>query len=345
MKKLRVQSLPLKEVIADLAKALGTTFSQNCDEYAVEIPSEWGRGIIKGINFDGGLGLLIYNCTFNADLEISFNVSHTHPLKFLFCLEGMVSHYFEKDSQKHELIRYQNIIVASKGHNGHVLHFEKDVRTEICSLEIDRQIFKIKMACELIKTKPFIKDVFDDDLANNSFYYNGLYSLMLADIFDEMKTLTYDPFIGKIFLESQSYRMLTQQLIQFDDDFGGNADKKILRKAEVNAIKEAVEIMKLELDTLGSINSIAQRVGLSSKKIQSGFQYLFGKSANEYVQFLRLSLAKELLLTSDDTIQEIKNKVGFSSHSYFTELFKKMYHVTPTNFRLNHKENRSKSTK
>lgn len=338
MKILQVHSLPLKEVIADLAAALSTTFTQDCGEYAVEIPAEWGKGIIKGVNFEGGLGQLIYNCVFHTDLQISFTVNNTHPLKFLYCLEGVVLHHFEKDRQKHELVRYQNIIVASKGHNGHVLSFKKGVHTEIYSLEIDRQVFKRKMACELKYTKPYIEEVFDDVSANTSFYYNGLYSLVLAEIFDEMKSASYDPFIWKLFMESQSYRMLANQLIQLNDDLGGHSEKRILRKAEVNSIKEAVEIIKLELDNLGSINSIAQRVGLSPKKIQAGFQHLYGKTTNEYIQAIRLTLAKELLITTDDTIQEIKNKVGFSSHSYFTELFKKMYQMTPTQFRMIYKD-------
>ncbi|MDR7127897.1 AraC-like DNA-binding protein [Algoriphagus sp. 4150] len=340
MNKLEVQSLPLKEVIADIANGLKTNYRHDCGEYIVEIPAAWGEGSIKGINFDGGLGLLIYKCTFHTDMEISFTVNQTHPLKFLFCLEGNLLHHFEQDEQQHSLQRYQNIIVASKGHNGHVLHFKKDVFTEIYSLEIDRCKFKARISCELEKTKPNLRQIFEDEQASNSFYYNGLYSLVLGEIFDEMKSQNYDHLVKILYLESQSYRMLVQQLIQYDDDSDDNSETKILRKSEAHAIKEAVEIMKLELDSLNSLNSVAQRVGLSSKKFQSGFRHFFGKSANEYLQSLRLSLAQDLLINTNDSIQEIKDKVGFSSQSYFTELFKKMYHNTPSNYRKEHRKNR-----
>lgn len=333
MKKLHIHSLPLKEVIADIAKGLNTGLIQDCGEFMVTIPAAWGNGFIKGVNFEGGLGLLIYECIFYEDLEISFTVDKTHPLKFLFCLEGNLMHYFEKDEEEHELKRFQNIIVASKGTNGHVLQFQQNQKTEIYSLEIDRRRFKERISCELAKTDTKLRNIFEDEMAKTSFYYNGMYSLNLGEIFEEMKTQHHKNLIKQLFLESQSYRMLVQQLVQFDDDTHGSENRVILRQSEAHAIKEAVGIMKLEMDSIDSLHSIAQRVGLSSRKFQSGFRHFFGKSANEYLQFLRLNLAKDLLINTNDSIQEIKEKVGFSSQSYFTELFKKMYETTPSNFR------------
>lgn len=342
MKKLEVHSLPLKDVITDIAKALNTEYSEDCSEYKVEIPLKWGNGSIKGINFDGGLGLLIYECVFHTDMEIKFTVNQTHPVKFLFCLEGGLAHHFDQDRELHVFQKYQNIIVASKGYNGHVLRFQKDIYTEIYSLELDRQIFNKKMSCELAKTKPNLRKIFQDQKARESFYYNGMYSLFLAELFDEMKSQNDSPIIKKLILESQSYRMLVQQLIQYDDDFYGISDKSIVRKSEANAIKQAVEIMKSELDSISSVNSIAQRVGLNQKKFQNGFRHYFGKSANEYLQSLRLNLAKDLLINTDDSLQEIKEKVGLSSQSYFTEFFKKKYHSTPSVFRIENRKNRNK---
>ncbi|MCE7057635.1 AraC family transcriptional regulator [Algoriphagus sp. AGSA1] len=337
MKKLEIHSLPLKEVISDIAHGLGTEYSQDCGEYIVHIPEEWGEGSIKGINFEGGLGLLIYKCLFHQEVEMHFTVNKTHPLKFLFCLNGDLTHHFEKDQQKHHLQQYQNIIVASKDHNGHILNFKEQVLTEIYSLEIDRSKFNSTRSCELERTKPNLREIFKDEKASNSFYYNGLYSLVLAEIFEDMKSQEYDHLIKKIYLESQSYRMLIHQLIQYDDDTDINSDNKILRKSEAHAIQEAVEIMKLELDSLDSLSTIAQRVGLSPRKFQSGFRHFFGKSANEYLQTLRLNLAKDLLINTSDSLQEIKDKVGFSSQSYFTELFKKTFRDTPSNYRKKHR--------
>lgn len=340
MKTLQVHSLSLKDVIKDLASLMQVKYQRNCGEYSFNIPLSWGSGKIEGINFEGGLGLIIYNCTFNSDVEIIFSANEVHPLKFLYCVKGSLIHRFENTFLKHELKKYQNIIVANKDPDGHVLVFNKDEFTHVYSLEIDRKIFKLKMACEIGKAEPHLQDIFEDDTAKKDFYYKGHYSLGLGEIFDQMEAHHYNHFVGKIFTETQSYRMLTQQLIQFDDDSKMEIDQTILRKVEASAILEAIEIMKTELDMLGSIGSIALRVGLGDHKLQNGFKVLYGKTANEYVQYLKMNLAKDLLINTDDTIQEIKYKIGFNSHSYFSELFKKINHCSPSEYRKNHRSSR-----
>jgi len=94
MHKIISHSIPFREVLNDLSKELETTYTQSCEEYTLKIPSKFGTGSIKGINFKEGLGLLIYNCKFHEDLEIHFIVNEVHPLKFLFCEEGGFSHHF-----------------------------------------------------------------------------------------------------------------------------------------------------------------------------------------------------------------------------------------------------------
>ncbi|WP_373519004.1 hypothetical protein [Pricia sp.] len=64
MKTNQVNSLLLKEVIADIAEAFGVGYSTNCDEYILFLPPDIGEGCIRGINFENGLGILQYDCTF-----------------------------------------------------------------------------------------------------------------------------------------------------------------------------------------------------------------------------------------------------------------------------------------
>ncbi len=332
---IQVQSLPLKDVIIGFAKSFGTTYSESCGDFRIDLPENWGEGYIRGINFDGGLGLLQYFCKFKADLEIQFVIDDIHPLKYLFCLEGVLSHQFEKDHTIHALKKFQNVIVASSRNNGHIIRFDAGISTEIYSLEIDRKKFKSKMACEISKAKPLLKKMFDDDLAIHQFYYKGLYSLSLALIFQEITDFKNDGFINKLFLEGKAYQILSNQLIQYDDDEKHETNRDILRKSEVKSILEAVAMIENNLDTLGSIRTIAHKVGLNGNKIQDGFKSLYGMTVNSYIQKCRLETARNLLLNTDFSIQEIMQKVGWNSKSYFSKIFRETYHTSPSEFRLN----------
>lgn len=60
----------------------------------------------------------------------------------------------------------------------------------------------------------------------------------------------------------------------------------------------------------------------------------------KFVQQLRMKKAKELLITEDLTVGEIANMLGYVSGSQFSELFKKYYHVTPSQFRVKYMLNK-----
>ena len=333
MNTIQVQSLPLKDVIIGFADSFSTHYTEHCGEYYIDIPSTWGEGSIRGINFEGGLGLIQYECKFHEDLEIQFVVDKIHPLKYLFCLEGCLNHRFINDHEVHELEQYQNAIVASEQRNGHILRFSKDTFSDIYSLEIDRQKFKEKLECEIDISRPKIHDMFNDDKATRTFYYQGLYSLTLAMLFQEMKEFQYRGLIKKIFLEGKAYQILSNQLIQYDDDDKLESNRNLLRKSEVKSILEAVAHIETNLEHLGSIKEIAQKVGLNANKIQDGFKSMYGQTVNEYIQKTRLEVAKNLLLKTNYPIQEVMEKVGWNSKSYFSKIFKDTYQRSPSDFR------------
>ncbi len=67
------------------------------------------------------------------------------------------------------------------------------------------------------------------------------------------------------------------------------------------------------------------------------FCRLFKKATNttptEYINFVRVWKAENLLITTDNSVLEISMAVGFSSVSYFNRIFKRLKNATPTEYR------------
>jgi AraC family transcriptional regulator, melibiose operon regulatory protein len=59
------------------------------------------------------------------------------------------------------------------------------------------------------------------------------------------------------------------------------------------------------------------------------FKNITKKTFKEYLNFVRVTKAKRLLLTSDKSITDIAIETGFSNSSYFTKQYKKQFKVTP----------------
>ena len=338
MKSIQVNSLPLKEVIRDLAKAFKTDYVENCDEYSLNIPERIGKGFIQGIDFESGLGIIQYNCSFKEALEIQFVVNEVHPLKFLYCVKGTVNHGFGNEHELHSIDQYQKAIVASKETNGHVLQFQPNTQVVISSLEVARDRFAQKIACELNSMTDELRDLFQDIKANQEFYHDGFYSLQLADIIREIEDFEHGDFIRKIFLEGKAYQLLTKQIIDFQDDLKEVDHRSILRQSEIRLIEKAASIFRQELAHSETIEMVAKRVGLNANKLQEGFQHLYHMTVNQFVNHTRLERAKDYLLDTDYSISQIVEELGLTSGSYFSKIFKDKYQVTPSRYRTQYIE-------
>ncbi len=337
MKTIKVKSLPFNLVIQDFAEAFNCAVRSSCGEYWIKIPKKWGKGTIKGINFEGGLGIIQYDCMFHEDLEIQFSVNKVHPLKFIYCIEGFVKHSFENDKDWHDLEQYQCNILGSENYNGHILHFLADIKTRVNSLEIDREAFHSKMDCELKNLNRDLKELFLDKIAKRKFYYQGYYSLRLAETFNRIQEFDNIDLIRRLYLEGQAYSILSQQILQYQDDLQETGERSLLRRAEIELVQKASRIINEEISELDNIDSLSKRVGLNTNKLQEGFKYFYHNTVNGYIQVIRLELAKDLLSNSDYNISEIVEKVGLSSKSYFSKIFKEKYDISPSAFQQNNK--------
>ena len=69
------------------------------------------------------------------------------------------------------------------------------------------------------------------------------------------------------------------------------------------------------------------------------FKKIIGQTSTDYINHFRLNKAAECLRNSSLNITEIALQCGFDNINYFSRLFKKQYHLTPTCFRSIYKKN------
>jgi len=327
-----VQTLPVNEIVQNIAQSLDADIQNRSGELLVEIPSDIGEGIIRGISFDSGMGYITYNCKFSQDVEIHFSLNTVHPLKFIFCSEGNISHCFQHSNDGHSIDTYQNIVVSSSGYDGHILYFKKDVQTHVSSLEIIRSVFAHRSNYDFKDLDPTLKELFKDAVSKKQFFYQGNYSIKSADLMDEINTKDFTGFLRNLFLEGKAFEMLTIQIDQYQDDENGENLPKILRKSDIEKVNYVAKRIQGDLSTNLSVETLAKEAGTNVNKLQEGFKYVYDLTVNKYMQHIKLEAAKEMLKLSEKNISEIVTSIGLNNRSYFSKIFKEKYGVSPKYF-------------
>lgn len=110
-------------------------------------------------------------------------------------------------------------------------------------------------------------------------------------------------------------------------------DSKLDSVIAPNTIKMAIEYMEKHFQKRILLKDIANHVNLSPTYFHKLFKSATHVTPQQYLMDLRLSNAKNMLLTKNNTIEEISEICGFSSISYFDYSFKKAYDISPMAFR------------
>ncbi|WP_424493070.1 helix-turn-helix domain-containing protein [Salinimicrobium sp. GXAS 041] len=336
--RITVKALPVHDVLKDIAKQWNVSIKEDSGELSIALPKDLGEGYIRCTNFESGIGVIEYNCTFSEDYQFLFSINETHPLKFIFCSEGTADHCFEEEDTQHKIDTYQNVIVSSSGNNGHLLSFTANQKAHITSIEIVRSTFSRRNNHHFHGLEPTLKALFEDSVAEKLFFYQGNYSLKAADIVDDISNKKYHGFVRSIHLESKLLDMLVLQINQYHDDQREDNQPQILRRFDVDKVERAANHINDNLQENYSVEELAKEVGTNVNKLQQGFRYMYDLTVNKYNQQVKLEKARDLLETSNHNISEIVNMIGFSNRSYFSKIFKEKYGVSPKYFLQSYKE-------
>lgn len=108
-----------------------------------------------------------------------------------------------------------------------------------------------------------------------------------------------------------------------------DGDKKI--SSEINDAK----LFMLEHFTNPNLmlQDVAKEAGMSNSRFSTVFSQQTGQTFTEYLIYLRLNKAKELLRTTDIKNTQIAAESGYNDAHYFSYIFKKNTGITPTDYR------------
>ncbi|MEN0004583.1 MAG: DNA-binding response regulator, partial [Bacteroidota bacterium] len=99
-------------------------------------------------------------------------------------------------------------------------------------------------------------------------------------------------------------------------------------------VQTLLRLIKQRLDDPDlSVVDLCRAVKRSNTQVNRKLKALTGKTPSQFIRFVRLQHALELLKTSDLNISEIAYQVGFSNANYFSRAFSEEFGTAPSGVR------------
>lgn len=151
--------------------------------------------------------------------------------------------------------------------------------------------------------------------------YNQTVSIGISNLCSEIEN------INKLYLEVCSV---------LDNKFLPNTNYIVSANNDIisyrKEIKEAIGFMKANLYKDITVEVVANELYISTSHLMHLFKAEVGKTFNDCLIEIRIEKAKELLRNSNYKIYEVCKMVGYSDSKYFSQIFKRVVGVSPSEY-------------
>lgn len=103
-------------------------------------------------------------------------------------------------------------------------------------------------------------------------------------------------------------------------------------------IRTTIALMETHLQGELSLEELAQSVNLSASRFRHLFKAETGVAPAQYLKVIRLRRAQELITTTYLSMKQVMSSVGVHDTGHFAKDFKRMYGLTPGEYRERHRD-------
>lgn len=155
----------------------------------------------------------------------------------------------------------------------------------------------------------------------------------LKSTFDQLSAEYMAQNPGNEIIVNKLTEVVLVELIRIN--FGRNEQHSFVHALRDKRIKKALEYIHDSPEKPWTIENLAENIGMSRAAFSKKFTSLVGETVFTYLSNLRVQKAKEMIITTNEFIDDIALSVGYESERAFTKTFNKYVGMTPKQFRKN----------
>ena len=323
---------PAANHVREMATHFNAELDESNDASTITMDNYKAKGFISSYRIFNGLSVWIYNVTFLSDFKVDLELTEDSPYYFSYNVKGHFLHRFGDQEEFAKILQNQNMIVTGSPKTSVQIVFPANVELKIAIIIADLKLLGSLDIRNAKRIHSKVGEIFQKTPKHRPYRHLGRIDTETEKYASIVCENNGVDLVGGLLTEGAVLNMLASQIKAYSKDNSETQPQYVLSKSELSKITSLGEYMVNNFETRMTILELSKHFGISPKKLQMGVKHLYGESVGHYISNLRMAHAKYLFYTTDLNVSEVRYRVGISSGSYFSKVFKSRYGALPSRY-------------
>jgi AraC family transcriptional activator of pyochelin receptor len=243
------------------------------------------------------------------------------------CTQGEAQFFYNERKYAQKIDREESMILFNSQQN---LELDVDLSPNALLISLFIQVSQFhQYVSDFSAHIPFIKN----GEFQQKHYAKEPLSTPLVMAASQLSTTRESGSFSSLFYRGKAYELLSLYFGQSEHSVNNTCpflnDADFMLKVHL-----AKEILLENMSTPPTIYELSERVGVSLKKLKTGFKEVYGSPISEFLLESKMNKALKQLDQTDISVNDLSAELGYSSPSHFIQSFKKRFGTTPKQYNL-----------
>lgn len=246
-------------------------------------------------------------------------------MQFHFVLKGKGNFVFNNGAYAMP-VNEENCLTLYNPQRGLPIYLEVQPNSWIISI-----VISIKKFHSLFSTEAEFIPFLNKDAIDRKHYSQNNISPSMSVVLYQIMNFNLHSSVKKLYYKAKVYELLS---LLFNKPEGTNDESCPFKtdEEETMKIKQAKDILLKNMAEPPTLQELADEIGLNIKKLKQGFKQVYGDTVYGFLFDYKMEYARKLLDSGTYNVNEVGNRIGYSTASHFIAAFKKKFGTTPKKY-------------
>ncbi|MGR7812867.1 helix-turn-helix transcriptional regulator [Lacinutrix undariae] len=282
------------------------------------------QGSFNEVEIDKDFYILTYQNENNVEATLQRHIDSSF-IQFHFCLKGSCQFIFNNGSYALDIEDEKSLLLYNP---------QRDLPIHLTSKPhswMVTMLISIKKFHSLFSQEADYITFLSGDNKDKKYYKDGKITPSMAIVLTQLIHYNLNSSIRNLYFKGKAYELLS---LYFNRSEDANIEQCPFLMDETNVVKirKAKDIIINRMTEPPTLQELADEIQLSLKKLKEGFKEIYGDTVFSFLFDYKMEVARKLLESGNNNVNEVGLKVGYSTASHFISAFKKKYGTTPKKY-------------